>query len=104
MRGAAKHFNTAIDVENSLKVDKEGTKKVLRSLLEGRFIWTDTGALPEDEEGVTDETHKVVLMGEGESGENQETRLHQFELQEDPNAWMFQIGLTVEKINRYLEA
>ena len=104
MRGAAKHFNTAIDVENSLKVDKEGTKKVLRALLEGRFIWTDTGPLEEDEEGVTDETHKIVLVGEEEGGENREPRPHQFELQEDPNAWMFKIGLTVEKINAYLEA
>lgn len=104
MRGAAKHFNTAADVENSLKVDKEGTKARLRALLAGRLVWADAGALPEGTEGVTDATHKVVEMGEGEGSENQVTRLHQFELQEDPNAWMFKIGLTVEKINRYLEA
>ena len=104
MRGAAKHFNTAVDVENSMKVDKEGTKKVLRALLEGRLIWTDTGALAEGEEGVTDETHKVMLISEGEGGENENAHPHQFELQEDPNAWMFRIGLTVEKINAYLEA
>lgn len=104
MRGAAKHFNTAADVENSLRVDAEGTKKVLRSLLEGRMIWVDAGALASGAKGVTDDTHKVVAMSEGEGSENQVVRQHQFVLQEDPNAWIFQIGLTVEKINEYLEA
>lgn len=28
----------------------------------------------------------------------------QYELREDQNAWLFRIGLTVEKINSYLEA
>ncbi len=104
MRGAAKHFNTAADVENSLKVDREGTKARLRALLAGRLMWADAGPLPEGAEGVTDATHKVLDVGESEGGENQVTRPHQFELREDPNAWMFRLGLTVEKINAYLEA
>lgn len=103
MRGAAKHFNTLADVANSMAVDKEGTKALLRKLKEGRFIWVDKGALG-NAQGVTDATHKVVEVGEGDSMENQTMKPHQFERQEDPNAWMFRIGLTVAQIDAYLEA
>jgi len=105
MRGAAKHFNTLADVENSMTVDREGTKALLRKLKEGRFIWQDKGPLASATAGITDSTHRVVAVAAGDGVDAGGTSVpHQFELVEDPNAWMFRIGLTVQKIDQYLEA
>ena len=107
MRGAAKHFNTLADVENSMAVDKEGTKPLLRRLKEGRFIWVDLGPLAAGASGLTDDTHKVMDVGGMDAGgaeQERATKPHQFALREDPNGWLFRLGLTVEKIDAYLEA
>lgn len=105
MRGAAKHFNTLADVENSMVVDKEGTKSMLRRLKEGRFVWVDLGPLAAGASGLTDDTHKVMNVGGMDAAaQGRATEPHQFELREDPNAWLFRLGLTVEKIDAYLEA
>ena len=105
MRGAAKHFNTLADVENSMVVDKEGTKPLLRRLKEGRFVWVDLGPLAAGASGLTDDTHKVMNVGGMDvAAQGRTIEPHQFELREDPNAWLFRLGLTVEKIDAYLEA
>ena len=105
MRGAAKHFNTLADVENSMVVDKEGTKPLLRRLKEGRFVWVDLGPLAAGASGLTDDTHKVMNVGGMDvAAQGCTIEPHQFELREDPNAWLFRLGLTVEKIDAYLEA
>lgn len=100
MRGCAKHFNTLADIAHSMAVDAEGTKKVLKTLWEGRFMWEDKG--PATGKGVNDATHKTVEMREGQD-EKAPMVLHQFELVEDPQAWAFRIGLTEKKYNRYME-
>ena len=43
-------------------------------------------------------------MDAGGAAQERTTKPHQFELREDPNAWLFRLGLTVEKIDAYLEA
>ena len=101
MRGVPKWFNTVEDVENSMGVDKEATKAKVQEMLDGRFSWFVTGTLGAKEKGVEDETHKVVATEDMESGKAE--RL-QYELREDPNAWLFRIGLTVEKAHELMEA
>lgn len=98
MRGVPKWFNTIEDVMNSMETDKEATRKELLKLLEARMVWFPAGrtAAP----GKTSETDKVVPMTDKETGEEY---LMRYELREDENAWMFRIGLTVEKINELLE-
>ena len=101
MRGIPKWFNTIEDVLNSMKLDKEATKAKLQEMLDGRFVWVATKKLGDKDKGVEDVTHKVMAQQEMDGGKEER---FQYELQEDPNAWMFRIGLTVEEINSYLEA
>lgn len=101
MRGVSKWFNTEQDIINCMEVDAEATKAKLRELLEGRFAWFPSKKLAKDAPGIEDETHKVVVMQAKEGGKEERW---QYELREDQNAWLFRIGLTVEKINSYLEA
>ena len=101
MRGIPKWFNTVDDVLNSMEVDKDATKAKLQEMLDGRFAWFVTKKLGDKDKGVEDETHKVLTQQEMD-GDKEER--FQYELREDENAWMFRIGLTVEKINELMEA
>ena len=101
MRGIAKWFNTEEDIINCMAVDEEATKARLRELLDGRFAWFPDKVLKKGAAGLEDDTHKVVTM-QAENGGVEER--WQYELREDSNAWIFRIGLTVEKINELLEA
>lgn len=99
MRGIPKWFNTVEDVINSINEDREATKAKLQELLAGRFAWFRAEALTAQEVGVEDETHKVVTQQDAEGGEER----WQYELREDPNAWLFRIGLTVERTQELME-
>ena len=98
MRGVPKWFNTIEDVMNSMEADKEATQEELLKLLDARMVWFPTGKTKAP--GKTSDTAKVVPMTEEDTGEEY---LMQYELREDENAWLFKIGLTVEKINELLE-
>ena len=99
MRGIPNSFNTADDVKNSLALDKEATRRKLKELLDGRFIWVETGRLEEGETGLEDAMHRVVT-----SGDNPESPERiQLELREDPHAWLFRIGLDVPTATEHLE-
>lgn len=104
MRGIPKIFGTEQDIINSMAEDPQSTKAKLRELLAGRFAWFPIRKLADGETGLEDATHKVVAQhgGMGPEAEGTEERW-QYELQEDPNAFIFKtLGLTVEKINSYL--
>ena len=101
MRGIPKWFNTVEDVMNSMEVNKEATKAKLQEMLDGRFSWFQTKVLTAKEKGIEDETHKVVTQQDMDGGGEERW---QYELREDPNAWLFRIGLTVEKTNELMEA
>lgn len=103
MRGVPKIFGTEQDIINSMAEDPQTTKAKLRELLAGRFAWFTVRKLKDGEAGLEDATHRVVAQrgGMGPEDEGPEERW-QYELQEDANAFMFKIGLTVDKINSYL--
>jgi len=104
MRGIPKTFGTEQDVINSMGVDAAATKAMLQKLLDGRFSWISVRKLADGEAGQDDDTHRVITQG-GSMGaggnEGLEERWQQ-ELREDPNAFIFMIGLTVEKVENYL--
>lgn len=104
MRGIPNVFNTEQDIINSMSEDPEATKAKLRVMLDGRFAWFADRKLSAKETGITDGTHRVIVT-RGEMVDDKEgpEERWQYELREDPNAWMFKIGLTVEKVNKYLE-
>ena len=104
MRGIPKVFGTVQDVENSMAEDAQATKARLRQLLEGRFAWFAVRMLKAGEAGQEDDTHRVIAQGGGMGPDGKEGPIErwQYALQEDPNAAMFKIGLTVETIEGYL--
>ncbi len=70
--------------------------KSWRKLVDGRWVWAETGPVPDGESGVIDATHRVA-QGEGAS-------LVQLERVEDANAPIFALGITVEEVESALEA
>ena len=99
MRGVPKWFNTKEDVLNSIQVNAEATKMVLQGMLDARMVWFPDGEVVE--KGEDTETVKFVQDTDMETNESRWIR---YELREDENAWMFRINLTVEEINKLLEA
>ena len=105
MRGVPKTFGTEQDIINSMAEDPQYTKAKLRELLAGRFAWFAIRKLEDGEPGQEDANHKVVVQSSGMGAGEQEgpEERWQYELQEDPNSFIFKnLGLTVDKINSYL--
>lgn len=86
MRGFPKHLNSKQDYLNCLADFPTETKAALRQLLDNRFAWFDTAILDENQEGVSDETHRVVT--------NDGIRMQQV-LKEDTTSILFRLGFTV---------
>ncbi len=89
MRDFPKWLNTKQDYLNCLNLYPDETKKSLQVLLDSRFNWFQTAILADNEQGITDETHKIVEF---------ENERSQYELLEDSNARIFQLGFTVEEV------
>lgn len=87
-------LNTKQDYLNFLTVQPEATKKELQLLLDTRYTWQTTAILASGDDGVTDDTHRVI-------GEEPE-KMQQI-LVEDENAKMFRIGFTVTEIKEILK-
>lgn len=94
MQGFPTYLNTKQDYLNCLQDFPQETKKGLQLLLDTRFNWTQTGVLLSADAGLTDETHKVM---------SSEDEHFQFELVEDVNARMFQLGFSVKEIEGLLK-
>jgi hypothetical protein len=64
MRGVPKHYNTIVDfyhVAGLGSSEKEAAKNALRELKAARYIWQQSAELSIDEDGVSDDTHKVIV-------------------------------------------
>lgn len=77
---------------------KSEWKQDFQDLLDTVYEWFNIGKLKDGEEGVTDETHKVVDGGTEEG----ESERYQFEYKENPNARIFQLGYTVDEVKAIL--
>jgi hypothetical protein len=99
-----KVFGTEQDIINCMALDPQATTARLRELLDGRFAWFAVRKLKDGEEGQEDDTHRVMAQAgaSGKDGQDGPEERWQYEWQEDPNAALFRIGLTVEKANNYL--
>ena len=93
MRGFPKHLNTKQDYFNCLEKFPAETKAELNRLLTDRFVWVTIAVLDTDQEGMTDDTHRVV-------GEDDE-RLQQV-LIENERAELFRRGFTVKETEELL--
>jgi len=101
MRSFPTIIATEQDVVELLKFYPKEMKEKLMLWRDHRFGWFNAGPI-ETGEGITDSTHKVVGQRDDEMNPDSPITLMQYEYREDPNAYMFLIGLTVEKIEAYL--
>lgn len=99
MNGFPKYLNSREDVDNMKDLCPKETAAYLQTLLDGRFVWTVTGELTEGDDGLTDDTHKVVE----EDRDGQVVRF-QMARQEDPSAHLYRLGLTVEETEAIVAA
>lgn len=94
-----KHLNTRKDYlyvkENFPREQWEGD---FQALLDSCKDWFYVGTLKSAKAGVNDDTHMVV----DETLEDGTTSYSQYELKENPNARIFQLGFTVEEVEGLL--
>lgn len=70
-----------------------------QALLDSYMDWFWVKDLESKDEGIEDETHKIVETQEMES---EEVKYAQYELQENPTAKIFRIGFTVEEVEELM--
>ena len=91
MQGFPKWFNTRQDVENCLGIYPEQMKGKIREWLKNRFVWVTSGEIASRAAGIEGDTHRII---EEAPVPGRIVYLQQ-ELQEDPGAHLFRVGLTV---------
>ena len=100
MQGYPKWLNSKVDVLNVVRdFPRKDWEKDLQALIDNRFGWYPVKNLDPGENGIEDDTHKVVDQGDGA-----EMIRTQYELRENPNARIYQMGLTVEEVQSMLDA
>lgn len=87
-------LNTKQDYLNCLQDFPQEAKQRLQALLDNRFNWAQKGILLSADEGLTDETHKVI---------SSEDEHFQLELIEDTNARIFLLGFSVKEVEELLK-
>jgi len=100
MRGFPNHLNTKQDFLNLLDDYPDETRAALQTLIDEKNQWLNTGLLGSDDKGITDGSHKVVEV----ENAAEEIERYQYEFKEDPNAKIFQLGFTVEEVQKLLAA
>jgi hypothetical protein len=94
MKGYPKHLNTKQDYEYVRKnFPKRKWEKDFQALLESEKAWQVTKSLTKEENGVVDNTHKVI--------DAEDVRV-QMELKVDPNSRIKQLGYSRENVEAIL--
>lgn len=93
------NVSTVYDIEHLYNDKPEMAKKYLKSLLDGRFSFVKEKELTGNQAGIEDATHRVdeerIPDPDDSTNPDKETvKRYQMVLQEDPNAFMFNIGFT----------
>lgn len=96
MNGYPSYINNKEDVLNLLDIDAKRTRAYLQELLDTKDVWLMTRKLEAGEQGIEDETHKVVVNDDPETKDIIER--YQYEFMEDPNGPIFRLGFTVDEV------
>jgi hypothetical protein len=80
------------DVENLKQDYPQELAAWLQDIYDYKDCWLMTSKLEEGDDGITDDTHKVVETTDQESGDVKER--YQYEFVEDPNWYAFRLGFT----------
>jgi len=101
MRGFPKHLNTRADYEYvRAAFPPEQWRPAFQRLLDERWSWLPCGPLSASDQGVTDQSHRVVEIYD-DAGRTLVSRVQE-EYREDPNAVIFRLGFTVEEVEKLL--
>jgi hypothetical protein len=100
MQGFPKVIQTRHDVEVLLLTHPSETKVFLSELINDILQWYPSGELIGVEEGITDDTHKVIEN----KGIDDVITFIQYELRDNPNAKLFQLGFTVEEVKNIIKS
>ena len=101
MNGYPKHYNSKFDIEYARANFPESVWKPLyEDLLAEKKIWICARELTDDETGETDTEHMVVKNTEIDGT----IKKYQYELIDDPNSRMNQLGYTENEINAALQS
>lgn len=95
MKGFPRHLNTKQDYVNLLPTYPERTRAELQRLLDERIAWVTTERLADEDEGLTDETHRVNTI-EDDNGNVVERYQEQY--MENPAAEIFRVGFSVAEV------
>lgn len=99
MKGFPKTLSTKQDYEYVREnFPAEQWKPRWQNLLDERKNWFPTGQIESKEAGITDETHKVEELEDG----NGSKIYIQMELMDDPNCKLFRLGFTVAEVEEAL--
>ena len=100
MFGKIKHYATKYDINYGLEHQHDATIADLTELYNARLIWGNNTLITD--EGITDETHKVV---QSINMETREPETYQLELIVDEHAYVYNVlGYTDEEILEILNA
>lgn len=105
MQGFPKHLNTKQDYLNTLTTMPDETRAALQAVFENRFSWQPVKKLKDSEnpkQTATKEVREIPAMGP--DMEERQTERWLYEYREDPNAWFFRLGFTVEEAENILNA
>jgi hypothetical protein len=100
--GYPKYLNTKEDylyVKDNFP--REEWETDFQLLLDTRMAWLNVGQINPPEEGITDETHKVVTVGEDDMSMGP-IQYYQYEYKEDPNCTLLRLGFTVVEVETIL--
>lgn len=101
MKGFPKHLNSKKDYLYIRKnFDRELWLPEYQKLLDSRFDWFFVSELESKEQGIEDETHKIV---ETTDTETQTIKYSQYEWKENPTAKIFRIGFTVNEVETLMQ-
>lgn len=103
MQGYPKHLNSKQDYLNMLEIDKPETIKRLQSLLDNRFTWIQGEELMANENGIEDDTHKIMVFEYNTTSGFITYQRYQYELKEDKYSHLFLLGFNVEEVKTLLK-
>lgn len=101
MKGLPKFLNTKEDylyVRDNFP--KEQYAPFFYALLDTRMDWFFVGILQKEEDGIEDATHRIEKVNQ--AGELNLDTLYQYELKENPNCKLLQLGFTVKEVEDIL--
>ena len=99
MRGFPKHLNTKQDYLNLLATMPEETKAALKKELDGRFTWQPVKKLGDTSNPKLKDNQEIRELQADGLEPDAEPKIERwlFELKDDPAAWFYRLGFTVEE-------